>query len=299
MAGKNNLFLGKRTLNVRGHLLSLERPLVVAILNVTPDSFFGPSRVADQFVERAGQLFEEGADALDIGGMSTRPGAVKITAQEEMDRVIPACSAISRAFPGKVLSIDTIYAATAEAAWNEGAGIINDVSAGTEDDALFSLAAKLRMPVILMHHQGIPPIAVEIDHPNISLEVFDFLAQRQERAKQAGVHDVLLDPGFGFGKSLKDQYRLLADLHRLQALDAPILVGVSRKSMINKVLGTSPREALNGTTVLHVLALEQGASLLRVHDPAPAREAIRLWSFFRECSEKGSVLSEPVKSYPS
>ncbi len=292
MTRKNNLFFPKRTLNIRGQLHVLDRPLIMGILNVSPDSFYRPGNSQTtgtdpvSAVDRAGRLLQEGSDWLDIGGMSTRPGAVLISAAEDTDRVVPAIEAISTAFPGVVISVDTVHSATAEAAIRAGAGIINDVSAGRLNPALWNTAAVNRAPYVLMHHKGIPASKVSEDVANIGLEVFDFFQEYHLRCRQAGIKDIILDPGFGFGKSLNDNYRLLACLERLQALEAPVMVGVSRKSMISKVLKTDAAAALNGTTVVHTLALSQGATILRVHDPKEARETVELVSRYLQAEEQ-------------
>ena len=303
MVRKNNLFLTKRTLNIRGRLHSLDRPVVMAILNASPDSFYSPSTLstpAKQLpaaVDRAGYLLEQGADWLDIGGMSTRPGADLISDKEDTDRVVPVIEAISRAFPEVVLSVDTVYASTAKAALAAGAGVVNDVSAGSLDPDLWAAVAEARAPYILMHHKGVPASSDDSDVAHIGLEVYDFLAEQSFRCLQAGITDIILDPGFGFGKSLDDGYRLLASLHRFKTLELPLLVGISRKSMVNKALGITASESLNATTVLNTLALTQGASLLRVHDPKPAREAVLLWERFKKAAEQNEFSPEEKPAF--
>lgn len=285
MAGKFTFFSGNQAvplppLRLRERLWAWERPAVMAILNLSPDSFYqnsalrgpGPSACVD----RAGALLQQGADWLDLGGMSTRPGASLISADEDCQRVLPALEAIAKAFPQAVLSVDTVYAQTARHALSAGAHLINDVSAGSLDPELWAVAAQAGVPYVFMHHKGIPAGGQHPDSPHIGLEVFDALEEGLLACRSAGISDVILDPGFGFGKSLRDQYRLLADLDRIASLGAPVLVGVSRKSMITRSLGISPEQALNGTTVLNTLALIRGAAVLRVHDPAEAREAIAL-----------------------
>jgi dihydropteroate synthase len=278
MAGKNNLFFPKRTLTLRGQVVVLERPVVMAILNVTPDSFYRPV-AADSpaaWVDQAGALLAEGADWLDVGGMSTRPGATLVPPNEELDRVLPVVEALASAFPQQILSVDTVYAQTARLCLDAGAALINDVSAGSLDPELWEVAARYSAPYVLMHHKGIPAGKQHDDVPHIGLEVYDWMQAQLQACRQAGIRDVLLDPGFGFGKSLADNFRLLAALEAFRALDAPLIVGVSRKSMVCRTLDVPPAEALNGSTVLHTLALLQGAAVLRVHDPREARQTLTL-----------------------
>ncbi|MBI1192667.1 MAG: dihydropteroate synthase [Bacteroidetes bacterium] len=291
MTSKNSLFFPKRTLTIRGRIHVLERPLVMAILNITPDSFYRPdalTRAQDSpaaWVDQAGLLLEQGADWLDVGGMSTRPGAAVVPAAEEVQRVLPVLEALVRAFPHTVFSIDTVYSQTARACLEAGAGIINDVSAGQLDPDLWAVAAAYGAPYVLMHHKGIPAGKQNDDVPHIGLEVYDWMQAQLAACRRAGMLDVLIDPGFGFGKSLADNFRLLASLDAFRALDAPVLVGVSRKSMICRTLGVQPAEALNGTSVIHTLALLQGASVLRVHDPLEARQVLTLAEAYRSGQE--------------
>lgn len=265
------------TLDCKGKLVSLDRPLVMGILNATDDSFYAASRVSIN-TELAGRMLGEGADFLDVGGQSTRPGAVSLSAAEEADRVVPVIEAIVRHYPTALVSVDTYHSAVARAAVAAGAVMVNDISAGLFDPAMLSTVAALRVPYIAMHMQGTPQtMQADPRYGDVGLEVCDFLAAAAHRAVAAGIHDVILDPGFGFGKTAAHNFRLLNELDRFAVLERPLLVGLSRKSMIYTTLGVSPEGALNGTTALHMAALMQGARILRVHDVAPAVEVVRLY----------------------
>ena len=278
MKTKNN---GK-TLNCKGRLISLEEPKVMGILNVTGDSFYAESRVGTALIDKAAVLLEEGAAFLDIGGQSTRPGSIAVGPSEETDRVVPVIEDLLRHFPQALLSVDTYHSAVASAAVKAGACIVNDISGGRLDEAMLSTVAALGVPYVAMHMQGTPETMQRDPHyTDVTREVLEYLGAVDKRATDAGIHDVILDPGFGFGKNRGHNYRLMAELDLLALLDRPILVGVSRKSMIYKTLGVSPEEALNGTTVLHTVALTKGADILRVHDVREAIEAIRLTSLLR------------------
>ncbi len=262
-------------------LLNLEEPLIMGILNLTPDSFFDGGRYnqkVQQAVDRAARMLEEGADIIDIGGMSSRPGAALISPEEESRRVLPVIEALHRQLPQAILSIDTLHAKVARRAIEAGAHIINDISAGRVDEQMMETVAELRVPYVLMHMQGLPHnMQQRPSYTDVVREVFDFFVEKVGQLRQLGLHDIILDPGFGFGKSLSHNYQLMQQLTAFKAFDLPLLVGISRKSMINKVLNTTPEEALNGTTALHMIALERGANILRVHDVAPARQAIKIW----------------------
>lgn len=291
-------------ININGHLLDLSAPLVMGILNVTPDSFYAGSRLSvepDAIVSRARGMIEAGATLLDIGAVSTRPGASPVSADEELSRLAPALTALRQAFPEAIISVDTFRAAVARrVVCDFGVQIINDVSAGALDPDLFAAVADLRVPYVLTHSGGFASSAMPgdsfsssdaVSHPDsaavprlsrrvepISVQVARFFAERLQQLYALGVSDVILDPGFGFGKSLEQNYALLHGLSDLIKLfpDNPFLIGVSRKSMIYRLLGTTPERALNGTTVLHTLALQAGAHILRVHDVPEAVETIRI-----------------------
>lgn len=273
----------KQTLNIRGRLVDLSTPQVMAIVNLTPDSFYSASRVGgvDALRERFRQIQQEGASIVDLGAYSTRPGAEPISTEEEMQRLRPALALLRDEFPELHVSVDTFRSDVARFAVEEyGAGIINDVSGGTLDDKMYSTVVGLQVPYILMHMRGTPETMQSLcDYQDVGLEVLDFFIERSERLRDMGLHDLIIDPGYGFAKTLEQNYQLMAYLPRFrEALELPILVGISRKSMIYKLLGISPEESLNATTVLNTYALMHGASLLRVHDVRPAVEAVRLHS---------------------
>lgn len=268
------------TLNCRGRLLSLQSPQVMGILNVTPDSFFDGGRYTrqDALLRQAEQMLKEGAAILDIGGMSSRPGAEIIPVKEELQRVLPAIKALHEAFPEAILSIDTIRGRVAEEAVGAGAAIVNDISAGAFDESMYPTVARLQVPYILMHMKGSPKTMQDNpDYEDVVQTVLDFFIAEAGKLRALDVHDIILDPGFGFGKTVEHNYQLLKQMHLFKILDLPLLAGLSRKSMINKVLKTKPEHALNGTTALNMVALQQGAKILRVHDVSPAKEAIQLW----------------------
>jgi len=252
----------------------------MGILNVTPDSFFDGGRyeATAAVLRRAETMLEEGASIIDIGGMSSRPGAELIPVEEELQRVLPAIGAIAERFPATIISIDTIRARVAREAVDAGASIVNDISAAAFDDELYATVAELNVPYILMHMQGSPKtMQLNPSYEDVVREVLDFFIAEVGQLRDLGVKDIVLDPGFGFGKSVTHNYQLLKQLQVFQILDLPLLAGLSRKSMINKVLKTKPEQALNGTTALHMLALQQGAKILRAHDVRPAVETIKLW----------------------
>ena len=270
----------RSTLNCKGKLRSLEVPLVMGILNITPDSFYAASRYQqiDDILHQAEKMLSEGAAMLDIGGMSSRPGAAIISAEEELQRVLPVIDAIIKNFPEAILSIDTVRAAVARQSVEAGAALINDISAGRLDEKMYPTVAELGVPYVLMHMQGTPRTMQQAPvYENVCLEVLDFFIEEVGKLRALGIKDVILDPGFGFGKTLSHNYQLLKHLHVFQILELPILVGISRKSMVYKPFGGSAKEALNGTTALHLVALQQGAKLLRVHDVKEAMEVIHLW----------------------
>lgn len=280
LAQKAYMLHQQLTLNCGGRLLDLSRPVLMGILNVTPDSFYDGGRYQgiDQVLSRAEQLLTEGATILDVGGMSSRPGADVIGEAEERQRVIPALEALVKAFPDAIFSVDTVRSGVARAAVQAGATVINDISAGSLDRDMYVTVAELGVPYILMHMRGRPETMQDQPHyDNVALEVLDFFIREVGKLRELDVKDIVLDPGFGFGKTLGHNYQLLQQLHTLQIMGLPILAGLSRKSMIYKLLGTSPAEALNGTTALHLVALQQGAKILRVHDAKEAKEVVLLW----------------------
>lgn len=260
--------------------MDLSTPKVMGILNVTPDSFYADSRKQSEadIARRVEQIMDEGGDIIDVGAYSSRSGAADVTAQEEMERLARALRIIRRLAPGAVVSIDTFRAGVARCCVEDyGAHIINDISGGEMDADMFSTVASLQVPYILMHMQGTPQtMQSQPSYQNVVIEVMQSLGKRASLLHEMGVCDVILDPGFGFGKTLQHNYQLLSRLSQLHELHLPLLVGVSRKSMIYNLLGCTPQEALGGTTVVHTIALLQGAHILRVHDVKAATEAVRI-----------------------
>ncbi|MBC5994868.1 dihydropteroate synthase [Pontibacter sp. SD6] len=278
---KDKLFHKKSTLNCRGNILSLSTPQVMGILNLTPDSFYAGSRLSStqEAVKRAEAMLAEGANILDIGGYSSRPGATDISEQEEIDRVVPAIEAIHAAFPEAILSIDTFRAKVAEAAVNAGASIINDISGGNLDEAMFETVAKLQVPYILMHMRGTPQTMTTLaKYEDVVLEVIDELQAQVAKLNQLGVKDIILDPGFGFAKTIEHNFELLRRLDELRILGLPILTGMSRKSMVYKALGIDQADALTGTIAVNTIALMHGADILRVHDVKETKQTVQLYT---------------------
>lgn len=267
------------TLRFNGSLISLDRPAVMGIINLTPDSFYASGRqsTVDQALQIAEAMLTDGATFLDVGGQSTRPGAQRLDAETEAERVVPVIEALARRFPETCISVDTFYGKVARKAADVGAGMINDVSAFRFDTDLFNAVVELKLPYVLMHMQGEPSNMQHKPHyRDVVGDIFTFFSAHINTLRQAGVSDILLDPGFGFGKSTEHNFELLRRLGEFKAFGLPILSGISRKGMIWKTLNISPEEALNGSTVAHVLALQNGARILRVHDVKPAIEAIAI-----------------------
>lgn len=276
---EDTIFRRKTSISVRGKLLNLQIPKIMGILNVTPDSFYKGSTVHStrDLMSRVNDMLLSGADILDIGGYSSRPGADDVSIQEEMDRVCPAIERIINELPHANISVDTFRSEVAEAALTLGAGIINDISGFRHDLNLPKVAAKFNAPYILMHMRGTPKTMQSmVNYESIFAEIAAYFSAKMLLLNEAGVSDVVLDPGFGFAKSLDDNHRLLHNLDYFQFLGAPLLVGVSRKSMIYKKLNISQEEALNGTTILNTVGLMNGASILRVHDVQEAKQAVDL-----------------------
>jgi dihydropteroate synthase len=260
----------------------MDKPVVMGIINVTPDSFFSGSRVtADTAVQQAELMLQDGAGMLDLGGQSTRPGSERVAAQPEMDRVVPAIEQILKAFPDTIISIDTYHAAVAAAAVKAGACIVNDISSGDMDAAMLSTVAGLKVPYIAMHMQGTPEqMQQQPLYEDVTREVLDYFIQKMEACGKAGIHDMILDPGIGFGKTDLHNFELIRNLQVFTRLGKPVLLGVSRKGLINRTLGVKSAEALNGTTVLHTMGLMNGANILRVHDVKEAVEAVKLFEVY-------------------
>lgn len=276
---EKNFFESKQSLNIKGRLIDLSSPKVMGILNITPDSFYSNSRTKtiDEALNKAARFLNEGATFIDIGGYSSRPGAKDISVDEETDRLIPVVESLTKTFPEAIISIDTFRAKVAEETIAVGAHIVNDISAGNLDEQMFETVAKLQVPYIMMHMQGTPQnMQQNPTYNNVLLEVIDNLSKRVAALKALHVHDVIIDPGFGFGKTIGHNYELLRQMEAFKIFKLPVLAGFSRKGMIYKTLGITATEALNGTSVLNTIALQKGAGILRVHDVKEAIECVRL-----------------------
>ncbi len=273
-------FLKKNTINCKGKLLNLDELHVMGILNLTPDSFFdGGSHTNEKLVvEKVQQMLNDGATFIDVGGYSSRPGAADVSEAEELNRVLPVVKLLAKEFPDILISVDTFRSNVAAKCVEAGAAMINDISAGELDAQMFETVKALQVPYVMMHMQGTPQNMQQNPvYENVTLEVLQYFAKKINQLNQLGVNDIIIDPGFGFGKTVEHNYELLNHLEDLRITELPILVGFSRKSMINKVLHTTPQEALNGTSVLNTLALSKGANILRVHDVLEAKQAIELY----------------------
>lgn len=284
MGNKDTSFQKTRSIQVGKNILNFSRPRVMGVLNLTPDSFYDGGRYFNEelWVSQTLKMIAEGADIIDLGAFSTRPGAETISTQEEMERLLKPLKILKREFPKVIFSIDTYRSEIARACIDAGAHIINDVSGGNLDEKMFRTVAELKVPYILMHMHGTPrDMQVDPISGNIVKKVQAFFEKKVKRLRETGVEDIVLDPGFGFGKTLECNYSLLAGMEQTRIDNLPLLAGVSRKSMINKVLQTKPDEALNGTTVINTLALLHGADILRVHDVKEAKEAIELTDFYK------------------
>jgi len=267
------------TLNCKGKLLTIINPIVMGIINTTPDSFYTQSQQAtiDAVVAKAIQMLQEGATILDIGGQTTKPGSQEVGVEEELNRVIPAIDQVIKAFPDAIISIDTYHAKVAQHAVEAGASIVNDVSGGMMDVTMLATVAQLNVPYICMHMKGTPQnMQQNPTYENVTKEVLEFFIERIETCRAGGINDVIVDPGFGFGKAIAHNFQLLKELAVFKMLQKPILLGVSRKSTIYKTLGISANEALNGTTVLNTIGIQNGANILRVHDVKEAMECVKL-----------------------
>ena len=279
MVGKNTVFQQKLTLNVRGNLLDLSRPHIMGVLNLTPDSFYdgGRNNTVQEALQKTEQLLTEGAALIDIGAYSSRPGATDIPEAEEAARLIPVLKALKKEFPEAIFSIDTFRSGIARLAVQEGAGMINDISAGGLDPAMFQTIAQLGIPYIMMHMKGSPQtMATQTNYDDVCNEVIQYFITRVNTLHALGLKDLIIDPGFGFAKNLEQNYELLANLENLKVVGQPILVALSRKSMIYKLLETDAEHALNGSKVAHTIALIKGANMLRVHDVKAAIEVVKI-----------------------
>lgn len=273
--------MGRNTLNIRGKLFSLEAPVVMAILNITDDSFYEGSRFVEsqQALDAAALQVEQGAAILDIGGYSSRPGAKDISINEEMDRVLPVVELFQKSLPRAILSIDTFRSAMAEKALEAGAHIINDISAGDDDNEMLGVIAKFSCPYIIMHKKGTPQnMHLKPAYKNVTQEVLQYLVFKTQACRELGIKDIIWDVGIGFGKTISHNFRLLNELDIFTQHNEPLLIGVSRKSLIWKTLKTTPDKALNGTTALNMLSLMKGAKILRVHDVVEGVECVTLFN---------------------
>jgi dihydropteroate synthase len=277
------------TLNCKGKIISLRSPVVMGILNITPDSFHEGhiSKSTADIIRMAGLMISEGATIIDIGGQSTRPGSKRISAAEETDRVIPVIEKLKEHFNDTVFSIDTYHSSVAKAAVASGASLVNDISGGFMDENMIETVAALGVPYVCMHMKGTPETMQQDPvYEDVTKEVLDFFIQRTAFCTESGIRDIIIDPGFGFGKSIRHNFQLLHDLHAFSMLQMPIMAGLSRKSTVYKSLGSTAAEALNGTTVLHTISLLNGASILRVHDVKEAMEAITLVEAYKKAANQ-------------
>jgi dihydropteroate synthase len=275
------------TLNCKGKLLVLDKPLIMGILNITPDSFYEGhiEKSLEEMISMAKKMIGDGADIIDIGGQSTKPGSGRISAAEELKRVLPVIQAINERSPGTVISIDTYYSEVAIASVQAGASIVNDISAGSMDDQMIPAVASLQVPYIAMHMKGTPETMQQEPHyEDVVKEVLDFFIRKIGECEKAGIHDVIIDPGFGFGKTIQHNFQLLKNLALFKMLSKPVLAGLSRKATVYKTLHTSPAEALNGTTCVNSIAVLNGAGILRVHDVREAKEVVTLLSAYQDAS---------------
>lgn len=278
---KDTILRENSSINCGGNLLSLMQPIVMGIINITPDSFYdgGKNNSTDKATTQAKKHLEAGASILDIGGYSSRPGANKVSEEDELKRVIPAIKAIVKEFPNSIISIDTFRSSVAQEAVLNGAQIVNDISAGNLDQEMFATVGKLQVPYIMMHMQKTPQtMQVNPTYENILRDITQYFSIKIKDAKNQGIKDIILDVGFGFGKTIEDNYTLLKNMSHFKLLGLPILAGLSRKSMLYKPLNTTPENALNATTAAHMIALQQGAKILRVHDVQEAMEAIKIYN---------------------
>jgi dihydropteroate synthase len=281
---QNTPFSTNKTLNIQGRLIDLSTPRVMGILNVTPDSFYDGGRFMTEtsVLQQAEKMLDEGADFIDVGGYSSRPGAIDITAQEERERIVSAVSAILKRFPGVMISVDTFRSTVAEAAIASGAVMINDISGGNLDEKMFQTVARLKVPYIVMHMRGNPQNMNSMtEYNHLIKEMIDYFHQKIAILRALEVRDLLIDPGFGFSKTIDQNFTLLHHLEKFSILERPLLVGLSRKSMIWKTLAVKPEDALNGTTAINTMALLKGADILRVHDVLEARQVVKLFTSMR------------------
>ena len=273
------------TLNCNGKLVSISAPIVMGVINLTKDSFYPGSRLQndDAIIKKCEQMIHEDATFIELGAQSTRPGSTRISAKEEIDILLPAINLILKSFPGTLISIDTYHSEVAKKTVAAGASMINDISSGEMDKEMIPVVASLKVPYVCMHMRGEPQNMQEYaGKGNIVEEVLAYFIQKKHECVNAGIKDVILDPGFGFGKNIQENFILLSTFSLLKMLDCPLMAGLSRKSTIYKTLNTTPENALNGTSVLNTIALSKGADILRVHDVKEAMETVTLWQAYIE-----------------
>ena len=277
---KDTFFSYKPSINCGGSLLTFDRPLIMGIMNITPDSFYGGSRLGDtdRIREAAGRMLDDGASILDVGAVSTRPGAKEISEDQEMERLKPALETLRNSYPGAVISVDTTRSGVARKVVNEyQVDMINDISGGQTDQGMLETIAELKVPYVVMHMRGKPENMQEhTNYSNLLRELLKYFSERISILNTIGVNDIIIDPGFGFSKTVEQNFEILERLDAFHIFNLPVLVGLSRKSLIYKTLGISPAEALNGTTALHTVAVLKGASILRVHDVYEAAQVVKL-----------------------
>ncbi len=291
MVFKDTFFSRNLSINCRGKLMDLNEPRVMGILNVTPDSFYDGGKYTDKesIAGRIDQIVGEGADIIDIGAFSTRPGAEEISAEMELSRLLPALELVRKMYPEFPVSIDTFRTEVIIRVSREfEIDMVNDITGGSGDPGMFDLVAERKLPYILMHIQGTPQtMQKNPEYDDVVNDIMKFFAERVEQLIGKGVNDIILDPGFGFGKTLEHNYKLMASLEVFRSFELPLLIGVSRKSMTYKLLNTDKSDALNGTTVLHTYALLKGASILRVHDVKEAVETVQVYNFLHKMEKQG------------
>lgn len=284
--GKDTFFCKNKTIRFRDELIEINRPLVMGILNITPDSFYDGGRYSfeKEIISQVRKMISEGASIIDVGAVSTRPGSALVSEEEEIKRLKPVLKVLSEVFPEVWFSIDTFRSTVAKIAVEEfGFYMINDISAGELDKNMFKEVIRLNIPYVMMHMKGIPSdMQKQPSYNNVTNEIISYFSGKINELKSTGCNDLIIDPGFGFGKNLKHNYTLLKELYTLNILECPVLVGVSRKSMIYKLFDSGPEESLNGTQVVQTIAMLNGADILRVHDVKPAMEAIRILTFYKK-----------------
>ncbi|WP_031428206.1 dihydropteroate synthase [Flavimarina sp. Hel_I_48] len=268
-----------KSITCKGRLIPLQKPVVMGILNLTPDSFYDGGKYADNesIIDQTARMLSEGATFIDLGAYSSRPGADHVCEEEELERLLPIITLLLERFPDILLSIDTFRARVARQSIEAGAALINDISAGMLDDNMLKTVAELQVPYIMMHMRGTPQTMKSLtEYDNLVKDVLFYFSERVAEAQKQGINDLIIDPGFGFAKTINQNFELLSRMELFQALDFPLLAGLSRKSTIYKTLELEPSQALNGTTVLNTIALQKGATIVRVHDVKPAIEAVKL-----------------------